>query len=330
MHFVNIDTGTTNTRIYVWKDRAIVAEASRPVGVRDTAITGSKEALTGAVREAIHEALAKAGLTTSSDVTFVASGMITSNVGLFELPHLVAPAGIAEFAAGMVKADLPQVVDRPIWFIPGVRNTNKPVTPENCEAMDIMRGEETEAIGVINRLNISGPAIVVLPGSHSKFVKINHDRKIDGCITTISGEMLDVITQNTILASSLDHKFSEEIEERILIQGAQSCRDVGLARSCFLVRILDVFSEMTLNQKANFLLGAVLYSDILALKNSKALRIDENVSIIVCGNIILKRSILSLLRNDPFFKGKIEAIDDDLKSLSGLGAYEIAQFRDIF
>jgi len=270
--------------------------------------------------------LTKAGLTVSSDVTFVASGMITSNVGLFELPHLVAPAGIAELAAGMVKADLPEVVERPIWFIPGVRNANKPVTPENCEAMDIMRGEETEAIGVISHLNISGPAIVALPGSHSKFVKINRDLRIDGCITTISGEMLDVITQNTILASSLDRKFSEEVDEKALIQGAQSCRDVGLARSCFLVRILDIFSDMTLNQRANFLFGAVLYSDIQALKNSKALKIDENISLVVCGKRVLKQALEILLKADRFFQGEIRAVPNSSVSLSGLGALEIICF----
>ena len=39
-----IDTGTTNTRIYIVKDTGeIVAKAYRKVGVRDTAISGSKK-----------------------------------------------------------------------------------------------------------------------------------------------------------------------------------------------------------------------------------------------------------------------------------------------
>ncbi|WP_286673715.1 MULTISPECIES: hypothetical protein [Symbiopectobacterium] len=43
MYSVTIDTGTTNTRVFVWQDNRIIAEASQAVGVRDTAITGSKE-----------------------------------------------------------------------------------------------------------------------------------------------------------------------------------------------------------------------------------------------------------------------------------------------
>lgn len=41
MYSVTIDTGTTNTRVFVWQDNRIIAEASQAVGVRDTAITGT-------------------------------------------------------------------------------------------------------------------------------------------------------------------------------------------------------------------------------------------------------------------------------------------------
>lgn len=44
--FAVIDCGTTNTRIYIVdQNREILASGSRKVGVRDTSITGSRDAL---------------------------------------------------------------------------------------------------------------------------------------------------------------------------------------------------------------------------------------------------------------------------------------------
>ncbi len=330
MYSVTIDTGTTNSRIFVWRENDLVAETSRPVGVRDTAISGSVETLTKGVREAIAEALAKAGLSSTDGITFLSSGMITSNVGLCEIPHLVAPAGARELAAGMKKALLPDVVDQPVWFIPGVKNGDGPVTPDNCETMDMMRGEETETIGIIRALGITGPAVIILPGSHSKFVKIGGDGRIEGCITTISGELLDVITKNTILASSLNHDFADELDEQAVLKGAEYCRKVGLSRCCFSVRILDTFRGMTLPERQNFLLGAVLQTDILALKNSAAFDVDSATGMIICGKPMLKRAFETLLRHDNFFEGQITLAPDNLKSLSGIGALEIARVAKSF
>ncbi|MCW2475096.1 MULTISPECIES: 2-dehydro-3-deoxygalactonokinase [unclassified Symbiopectobacterium] len=329
MYSVTIDTGTTNTRVFVWQDNRIIAEASQAVGVRDTAITGSKETLTRGVQAAVQAALAQAALPPDAKVTYLSAGMITSNVGLCEIPHVVAPAGINELAAGMVQQVIPEVSDQPIWFVPGIRNNDGAVAPENVEKMDVMRGEEVETIGAIAALDIRGPALIIQPGSHSKFIKVDADNRIEGCVTTIAGELLDVITQRTILASSLKHQFANEVEAQYLLQGAHDCAAVGLARSCFSVRILDMFASLSDNQKANYLLGAVLQTDILAIKNSKALNISPDATLVICGKKILKNAFEILIKDDAFFTGDVVVIDDNQPSLSGLGALEIARVRKI-
>lgn len=238
--------------------------------MRDIAITGSKETLTRGVQAAVQASLAQAALPPEAKVTYLSAGMITSNVGLCEIPHVVAPAGINELAAGMVQQVIPEVSDQPIWFVPGIRNNDGAVAPEHVEKMDVMRGEEVETIGAIAALDIRGSALIIQPGSHSKLIKVDADNRIEDFVTTIAGELLDVITQRTILASSLKHLFANEVETQYLLQGARDCAAVGLACSCFSVRILDMFASLCDNQKANYLLGAVLQTDILAIKNSKA------------------------------------------------------------
>lgn len=326
MSIVTIDSGTTNTRVRVWQNNSVIAEACEAVGVRDTALTGSVDTLTKGVKNALNKVLNQAGIHLDESITIIASGMITSNVGLCEIPHLKTPVGLSDLANGMVKKVLPEITSHPIWFIPGTKNAVENVDVYNCEEMDVMRGEETETIGAISYFNIDKPTLVILPGSHSKFVKINEKQQIVSCATTMAGELLDVMTQKTILGNSLDHRFADEIDEDYLLQGANACKEVGFARTCFLVRILDLFSHSTANQMANYMLGAVLYSDIMTIKNSKALNIASDTTIVICGKKILREALTILIRQDGFFKGDIIAKDEEKdKPLSGLGAIAIAR-----
>lgn len=329
MLFATIDTGTTNTRVMVWRDAAVLSEAGRPVGVRDTAITGSTDALKAGLRDAIAEALSGAGLSGTAEVLFLASGMITSNVGLCEIPHLPAPAGRSDLARGMRSAELPDVVDRPIWFIPGVRSHAGPVTLDSVDAMDVMRGEETETIGVLHAMRVDGPAVLVLPGSHTKFVKVDAEGRITGSVTTISGELLDVLTRNTLIAGSLAHSFADRILPDALLRGAGYGRELGLGRSAFLVRLLDLFGDLDIQGRANLLLGAVLSSDVAALRNSRSLALAGDTPVIVGGKAMLRDAFALLLRSDPFFTGAVTTVPDGLPSVSAIGALEIARARGL-
>ncbi|WP_343619810.1 2-dehydro-3-deoxygalactonokinase, partial [Ralstonia sp.] len=263
MNILTIDTGTTNTRVTVWRDDVALCQAARQVGVRDTAITGNRTTLQRGVQDTIEAALQKAGFGMSQVDLVLASGMITSNVGLHEVPHLVAPAGLRDLAAGMVQATIPEVCPQPIWFVPGVRNPVDNLGLHNIESMDMMRGEEVETMGLVSRLGITEPAVIVLPGSHSKFVHLDADQRITGCVTTLAGELLHVITHNTILADALDSDFATEVDPEMLLSGARSASSIGLGRACFMVRTLGQFTIYERNARANFLLGAVLGADLL-------------------------------------------------------------------
>lgn len=111
----------------------------------------------------------------------MASGMITADVGLVEVPHVTAPAGLEELSASLAPVLVPDVCPLPIHFIPGVKNRVSGVSLETFEAMDIMRGEEVEACALIDRLGVRGEAVLVLPGSHTKFVSVGADGRIAGC-----------------------------------------------------------------------------------------------------------------------------------------------------
>jgi len=330
MNIVTIDAGTTNTRSSLWIDGKLAAKVQVEVGVRDTAINGNNHALKHAVRDTINGALAKGGVAASDVALTLASGMITSALGLLEVPHLPAPAGLRELAAGMVEVAMPEVFSQPIWLVPGVRNHKEPVGLHNVEAMDMMRGEETEVIGLLTRLNLDGRALLIMPGSHTKLVSVDEQRRICGCATTIAGELLQAITQHTLITQTLEGGFAETLAPQMVLAGAAAAQRTGLARACFSVRTLGLFTASERNDRANFLLGAVLSGDLLALKNSSAIQMRPDTPIVITGKPLLRDALSLLIQENGFFYGKRIVVSDEQQAdMAGFGAITIAHERGL-
>lgn len=89
---ITIDTGTTNTRVALFEGKNRIDQVKANVGVRDTSIDGNNLKLVNTISTAIEELKSKHSLQDSDIQAILAAGMITSNLGLHEVPHLVAPA----------------------------------------------------------------------------------------------------------------------------------------------------------------------------------------------------------------------------------------------
>ena len=327
-YIITIDAGTTNTRAVLFdRDRKIRGVQKREVGVRNTAIDGNNEKLKSAVKDCLTELLSGEGIGYDDVRMILASGMITSNVGLVEIPHLVAPAGIADFAAGVKPVLLPDVCPLPIHFIPGVKNLGCEITRENYERMDIMRGEEVESIAMVDALPKGKPIMLVLPGSHTKFVALDDQGRITGCLTSITGELLSVITNNTIIADAVGHQYATEetYDRELLITGYENAKKTGLGRACFSCRILNQFAVPEKEKLASYILGAVLESDIEALKHSDAVRATGETMMIVAGKNPLRQAICDLLSYDGSFGEVINYEPESDMPLSSLGAFLVAE-----
>lgn len=330
MNIVTIDAGTTNTRSALWQHGLCVSQAKREVGVRDTAINGHNGALKQAIRDTVGEALQQAQVAQRDVALVVASGMLTSAMGLYELPHLAAPAGLTHLAAGMACVEMPDVLPMPIWLIPGVRNSVAQVGLHNHEVMDMMRGEETEVMGLLRRLQLRGAAMLIMPGSHTKLVSVDEQGAISGCATTLAGELLQVITQGTLISQSLGSDFAYHFSPDMVRAGAAAAQKTGLARACFNVRTLAQFTDVQRDERANYLLGAVLSGDVLALKNSTAIPVRPHTPIVICGKPMLREALALLIQDNGFFYGKRVVVSDAQQAdLAGFGAITIAEARGL-
>lgn len=318
MKFV-IDAGTTNVRISLLDEsETLVDQLKFDAGVRRTAIDGHNGYLVSTLRDGIRTLMEKHGVEEVSSC--VAYGMITSNMGLKEIPHLCAPAGLQQFHEGMEAVSFPEIAPFPIRFIRGLRNFSGAVTLDNADGMDMMRGEETETIGLLALKPEVRGGMLVLPGSHNKFIPIDEKGRILGCMTSISGEMLDALTHHTILADAVEHGFAsgETYSADHMLAGARAA-DAGLGRAAFTARILRTLGDLTVDEARSFLLGAVLRLDLQALRHYA----PDVKKLFVAGKPPLGTALCDLFKAYGY---ETEQIDEAIQKKMGMaGACAIAR-----
>jgi 2-dehydro-3-deoxygalactonokinase len=263
--FVGMDAGTTNTRVWLVAGDRVLARAEAPVGARDTARDGHDRALRAAVRELIAEVRAHAPSGVTAPACVAAAGMITSAQGLHEVPHVTAPVGVAELAAGARDAVLPNVADLPFLFIPGVRTAPDPAPP-GVGARDVMRGEETLAIGLVGQGRLAPASALLNVGSHWKLIRIDEAGRVAGSVTSLAGETMQAVRTETILASALPSGPLAAPDVRLLLEGMDEARASGLARALFCVRLLDLAGTTTPEGRLSFLIGAFIGADLAGLQ----------------------------------------------------------------
>lgn len=294
MYVILIDSGTTNTRIRIVdaQSKEVTDALKIEVGVKNAAMDKSNRNLKTAIEQGMEEVLGRNNLAREDIRHIIASGMITSNLGLKEVPHVVAPAKIDDFSRG---TESDEIYGIPCHYIPGMKNKDLDGNGgiEDIREMDIMRGEEVEVFGLLEQMDVSGAGIIILPGSHTKFVRVNEDKELVSCFSTLGGELVQAVQGNTILSSSLEDGLIDTLETDHLEKGYKKTQTEGLTRSLFGVRLLDMYTNTTGNQRANYLLGAIYHEDIQALKfYTDGLDLDW---LIVGGSEILKDSMTHLL-----------------------------------
>ncbi|HEU0179340.1 MAG TPA: 2-dehydro-3-deoxygalactonokinase [Blastocatellia bacterium] len=282
-----VDAGTTNTRVWLTAGALIIARTQTGVGVRDTARDGSSERLRNALRELIDRVRGDArdqGFAQSPECV-IAAGMITSPLGLAEVPHVPTPAGLNELAAAARHYSFPEITDLPILLIPGARSGPRRCDPETVGTTDVMRGEETLLVG-LHALGLLAPRSTLLNlGSHWKVIKFDERARIASSVTSMTGELIHTAQTQTILAGSVPQMRPSAIDQTWLESGMREQRRSGLARALFCVRLLEQGSDGSAEQRLSFLIGAFLASDMDAMLSRRLL--DPDGAVVIAGGGVI-------------------------------------------
>src|SRR5262245_2282716 len=226
---IYVDAGTTNMRVWLVLDREILAFASAMVGVRDTAKDGSPARLKAAFHDLIAQVTAQAGSSGCTPAYVAAAGMITSPLGLAEVPHVSSPAGVKELAANIRQFNFPDVTELPVLLVPGVRTGPRETDLDSIEISDQMRGEATLCVGLLAMGLAPAPCTVINLGSHWKLIQIDDQGRIAGSLTSLTGEMIHTTQTQTILASAVPQIRPESLDQSWIDAGMREQRSSGLA-----------------------------------------------------------------------------------------------------
>lgn len=178
------------------------------------------------------------------------SGMVGSKQGWLEAPYCACPAGFTEVAAS-----LSWVEPARIAIVAGLCCDNEGVP-------DVMRGEETQIFGALQLLGLQD-ALVVLPGTHSKWVRVQAGR-IQSFATFMTGEFFALLRQHSILSRTLpagDDGFDSDAFDRGV---THALRSTSLLHTAFSTRTLALFDRLPGAALPSYLSGLVIGEELRA------------------------------------------------------------------
>jgi len=237
---IGLDWGISAFRAYALDaGGAVLARHAAPAGIMHVAGDGFEQVLR-----------AEIGGWLGPAVPVLASGMITSRQGWVETPYVRAPAGAAELVAALAPHRLADGVT--LHCVPGVDRLGDDGVP------DVMRGEETQILGA------AGDGLFVLPGSHSKWARVEAGR-IVWFATFMTGELFAALKHHTILGrlmTATDAFDDDAFAAGLGYAQADDAASGGLLKRLFSVRTLGLVERLPASGLADYLSGLLLGSEI--------------------------------------------------------------------
>jgi len=186
----------------------------------------------------------------AGETTVLMSGMIGSRQGWAEAPYVECPAGAVELAKRLHSVEWR---GKSLWIVPGLVDRTRGVP-------DVMRGEETQLVGVLSALG-DGKHTVCLPGTHSKWVRIENGR-IAGFRTHMTGEVFAVLKQYGILGRLMTDGPDDDAAFDAGV--ARSGEAGGLLHHLFGARTLGLFDELQPASLSSYLSGLLIGHELAA------------------------------------------------------------------
>jgi len=266
--FLSCDWGTSalRLRLAAGQPPAAVAEVKLDRGAArvhelaagDPAGPSREERFASVLREACRELARKAVSAFPRRAPIVISGMAGSSIGWREVPYADVPFPLDGSGSRVEK--LPPIVHEngahDPMILGGLRKSG-----------DVMRGEETEVLGLFSDPDLSrycAACLLVLPGTHSKHVLVI-DGRIRSFTTYMTGELFATLQETGILRHSIARAVPLEpaleddpaLEEALRL-GARHSMARALSGTLFQVRTNALLGGMDPLRNRWFLSGLLI------------------------------------------------------------------------
>lgn len=260
------------------KDHDVVGEVTSPSGIGTVYNAWQEANADGSVARADYyrsiiatqiAALQKQTGVDLAGVPIVLSGMASSSIGMQELPYARLPFALDGAHLGMKYYEKLPGFPHEITLISGVRSDH-----------DVMRGEETQLIGLGAAMDLSGrDAIFIFPGTHSKHMFVRDGRLID-FKTFMTGEVFNLMANQSILKDSIDQYLQSDFNEEAAGAFRLGIRESGsgnILNALFTVRTNQLFGLLNKRENGMFLSGLLIGYEIRDLTK------ETSAHLVLCG-----------------------------------------------
>ena len=238
---IGIDWGTSSTRAYrLAPDGAVLERREAALGILQVSPGGFPDALRGLA----------GGWIAAGERRVLLAGMVGSRQGWQEAPYVSCPAGLDALAGALVRIPF---AEADVRLVPGLSAEDGAGVPE------VMRGEEVQVVGA---LRDAGPdALVCLPGSHAKWVRVEGGQ-IARFETSMTGEAFAALRGHTILGRMMegDAALCPAFDAGVARAGDPG----GLLHHLFGTRTLALFGRLAPRDASSYLSGLLIGHEVVA------------------------------------------------------------------
>lgn len=258
---IALDWGTTSLRAYKLAAGAVVLE-QRALSFGIMQLPKTPRVIHGGECadgfELAFEEACGDWLDAQPDLPVIACGMVGSAQGWREAAYCETPANVANLGNSL--QTLVSLRGTRVHIVPGVIQRSR--------LPNVMRGEETQVLGVLQNLpaEAGGDLLIGLPGSHSKWVEV-----IDGCITHfdtfMTGEVFAVLSEHSILGRTQQQgaAFDGLAFDRGVQVALSADGELGVLSTLFSARTLGLTGELAPTAQADYLSGLMIGHELAAL-----------------------------------------------------------------
>ncbi len=267
--FISCDWGTSNFRLRLVDTHSlrVISEIGTDLGIKKCYQLFTAQSVRyqeSHFADYLLAQLGKWGLNGLEDYHLVASGMLSSSIGMRELEYCQLP--LAFSGEDLISKWISINNKLNLLLITGARTDS-----------DVMRGEEIQAIGLSDYLPRDEKGVLLLPGTHSKHIHFDAGRYID-FTTYMTGELFEVLGKHSILSASVEEAGWNPSFEDIFVEGVKKGVANQQMASLFSIRANSLIHKISSRENYFYLSGLLIGSELGHLKEK-----NETVYLAVAG-----------------------------------------------
>ena len=256
--WIAVDWGTSSFRAYLIKENVVSDTIETNDGMKFVKDNNFENTFINLIEK---------WLIKDQKIDVLASGMLGARQGWIEAPYEKAPCKLNN-----ISYISPILFDDRISLkiFSGISQNDPP---------DVMRGEETQIAGFLTNNNYFEGSIC-LPGTHSKWIKINKN-SLEKFRTFMTGELFEIISKNSVLSHSM---ISDNLDKAEILNSANKIMNKPelFANALFQLRADDL-----INSKGAIVYRSRLSGYLLAMELIGSLEFWKNNDIVLIGNVDL-------------------------------------------